>query len=231
MDLQKLKDPMPYQWRVQSFSKFKPQAMCVAYIDARDVMDVLDKVCGAENWQSDYKAVDGQMFAGIGIHAGDSLDVNGGWVWKWDTGSESNIEAEKGQASDSFKRAAVKWGIGRFLYDLPIKVLTASEVKTKDNFPFVVDEQGQRVWDLSKHINSLVGAAPKPVEKPKPVKVEPPKKVADSRRAEIKDLLIAAAQSDLKTVEEYRDACYSLTNLELKPENFTEIITRLKAQI
>jgi hypothetical protein len=143
-DLQKKIEP---QWRVQSFSKNKPQAQCVAYIDARDVMRLLDEVVGPENWQDDYKDLGGQIFAGIGIKVGDH------WSWKWDTGSESNIEKEKGQASDSFKRAAVKWGIGRFLYDLPIQYVSANEIKTANNFPYVVDNTGKRVWDLTKHIN------------------------------------------------------------------------------
>lgn len=149
MELKNLKKQIPYQWRVQSFSKNKAQAQCVAYIDARDVMNLLDEVCGTENWQSDFKDIGGQTFAGIGIK------TESGWVWKWDTGSESAIEKEKGQASDSLKRAAVQWGIGRFLYDMPIKYVEANEVKTTSNFPYVVDLNGKRVWDLTEYINKI----------------------------------------------------------------------------
>lgn len=147
MDLSQLKKEIPYQWRVQSFSKFKPQASCVAYIDARDVMNLLDEVCGPENWQSDYKQVNGNVYAGIGIW------INERWVWKWDAGTETKVEKEKGEASDSFKRAAVKWGIGRFLYDLDIQYIPANEKKTQQNFPYPVDEKGNRVWDITKYIN------------------------------------------------------------------------------
>lgn len=140
---------MSYKWRVQSFSKNKPAAACVAYIDSRDVQETLDKVCGPENWQSDYKEVKGNLFAGIGIKVGDQ------WVWKWDCGSESDIEKEKGEASDSFKRAAVKWGIGRFLYDLDIKYLKADMVKNDNNRPSVIDNQGNKVFDITKYINQL----------------------------------------------------------------------------
>lgn len=163
--LKELQKEIPFKWRVQSFSKNKPSAQCVAYIDARDVMKVLDEVVGPENWQDDYKDLGGQIFAGIGIRTSKSptrskvdgsftAEEDTGWVWKWDTGSESNIEKEKGQASDSFKRAAVKWGIGRFLYDLEIEYVTANEVKTDKNYPYVIDEQGKRVWDLTKYINN-----------------------------------------------------------------------------
>lgn len=149
MNLKDLSKEIPCKWRVQSFSKNKPSAQCVAYIDARDVMDLLDEVVGHENWQDDYKDLGGQIFAGIGIKTGD-----GWWVWKWDTGSESNIEKEKGQASDSFKRAAVKWGIGRFLYSKDIIFVEANEVKKDANtFPYVIDGNGKRVWDLTKYIN------------------------------------------------------------------------------
>lgn len=147
MEIKNLTKKIPCQWRVQSFSKNKPAAQCVAYIDARDVMNLLDDVCGPENWQDDYRVVNGNLFAGIGIY------INNQWVWKWDVGTESNTEKEKGQVSDSFKRAAVKWGVGRFLYDLPIETVKANEVKGEKNYPYVVDGSGNRIWDLSKMLN------------------------------------------------------------------------------
>jgi hypothetical protein len=75
-------------------------------------MDLLDEVCGPENWQRVYQDIGGELFCGVGIN------VDGQWVWKWDRGSESNIEKEKGESSDAFKRAAVNWGVGRFLYSI-----------------------------------------------------------------------------------------------------------------
>lgn len=144
-----LKKQIPYQWRVQSFSKNKPSCSCVAYIDARDVMDLLDEVVGAENWQDKYEVVNGQLFCGIGIN------TELGWVWKWDTGTESQTEKEKGIVSDSFKRAAVKWGIGRFLYNLEIKYIDANEVNKGNNYPYPIDKQGKRIYDLTTYINNL----------------------------------------------------------------------------
>ncbi len=107
MDLEKLKKEMPYKWRVQSSNQWG--ANCVAYIDARDVQDLLDDVCGASNWQVKYEEHKGNLFASIGIN------VDGNWIWKSDCGTESNVEAQKGEASDAFKRAAVMWGVGRFV--------------------------------------------------------------------------------------------------------------------
>jgi len=151
IDLQK---ELSYQWRVQSFSKNKPVASCVAYIDARDVMRQLDDVCGAENWQDDYRLINNQLFCGIGIFCNDK------WIWKWDVGTESQTEKEKGVVSDSFKRAAVKWGVGRFLYDLPVVYVKSNGKKgDHDNaetkkYPQVINEQGNIVYDITIHINS-----------------------------------------------------------------------------
>jgi hypothetical protein len=160
--MKELQAEMDYKWRVQSFSKKKPVATCVAYIDSRHVQNRLDEVLGVDKWQSDYKEVKGNLFAGIGI------DFGTGFVWKWDCGTESNQDKEKGEASDSFKRAAVKFGIGRFLYDLPIKTVKSSEIKTNTNYPNVVDDNGNIVWDLTKHINSMNGKK----DNPTPPKVQ-----------------------------------------------------------
>ena len=129
MELKDLKATIPYKWRVQSFSKSKPACQCVAYIDARQVMDLLDSVCDGE-WASDFKEVKGNLYAGIGIK------IKGDWVWKWDCGTESQTEKEKGEASDSFKRAAVKWGVGRFLYSKPIVKLPVKDNGKGKYVPF-----------------------------------------------------------------------------------------------
>jgi hypothetical protein len=141
---QELKKEIPYKWRVQSFSKHKPQATCVAYIDSRDVQDVLDKYC---NWSDRYYSVNGMLFCEITIYA-DGIEYK-----RSDAGSESNVEAQKGQSSDAFKRAAVKFGIGRFLYSKKMVYLKADAVKTSNNYPNVVDDNGKKVWDITKHIN------------------------------------------------------------------------------
>ena len=154
MELKNLKKTIPYQWRVQSFSKNKPSCSCVAYIDSRDVMNLLDEVVSPENWQDDYRVINNQLFGGIGIKI-ESITGENEWVWKWDTGTESQTEKEKGIVSDAFKRAAVKWGVGRFLYDLEIRYVKANEVKKDNNYPYPVDDAGARIYDLTKHINSL----------------------------------------------------------------------------
>lgn len=189
MDLTKLKKEMPFQWRVQSFSKTAPSATCVAYIDARDVANLLDEVCGPENWQDEYKMIGSMLFAGIGIRIGND------WIWKWDTGSESNIEKEKGHVSDSFKRAAVKWGVGRFLYDLPIQKVKANDAKSQ--YRDVVDDSGKKVWDLTKHINDKLK---RPAQR-----VEPTKAAEPTILDKYNDILSRAAKAQGKPFEPYQD--------------------------
>ena len=101
------------------------------YKDARCDQNILDETVGAENWQRDHKEVKGNLFCGVSIWD----DVKKQWITKWDCGVESNTEKEKGEASDSFKRACFNWGIGRELYTAPfiyIKGNTEKNNKGKD---------------------------------------------------------------------------------------------------
>ena len=112
--LKKLKQPLEVDqidFRIQSITK-KGFATVLAYKDARTDMNRLDKVCGAL-WQDKYELIDGQLFCSIGIK------IDNEWIWRQDVGIESNTEATKGRASDAFKRAGFRWGIGRELYDFP----------------------------------------------------------------------------------------------------------------
>jgi hypothetical protein len=115
MNLADLKKPfLPdlISWRIGSTTKDKSKGMALAYIDARTVMQRLDEVCGPENWQCDYPHAAQKTVCRIGIR------INNEWVWKANGAGDSDIEAEKGALSDAFKRAAVLWGIGQYLYDL-----------------------------------------------------------------------------------------------------------------
>ena len=110
------------------------------YKDARCDMNILDETVGPENWYRDHKELKGNMYCGVGIYDKESDRI----IYKWDCGSESNTEAEKGEASDSFKRACVNWGIGRELYSSPfiwigkdkcnIEPVSGSKYKCTDKF-------------------------------------------------------------------------------------------------
>jgi hypothetical protein len=116
-------DPAIVSWRVGPTNREKTKGMALAYIDARDVMRRLDEVCGPESWQDEYPWSDGKRVVckiGIRIHrvTDGVLDEFAEWVWKTDGAGDTDTEGEKGALSDAFKRAAVKWGIGRYLYDV-----------------------------------------------------------------------------------------------------------------
>ena len=131
INLKDLQKELPYKWRVQSARYGK--ASCVAYIDARDAQDLLDDVVGPGNWATEYYQANGLLMCKVGIL------VDGHWVWKSDTGSESNVEKDKGHASDAFKRACVSWGIGRFLYRLDIQQIPTKEYKGKE-YPYAKEK-------------------------------------------------------------------------------------------
>lgn len=97
------------------------------YKDARVDRAILDETVGAENWQCKFYECKGNLFCSVGI-ASENLRQ---WVWKDDCGAPSNMEAEKGEASDAFKRACFKWGIGIELYTAPLIWVPADKCNVK----------------------------------------------------------------------------------------------------
>lgn len=97
-------------------SEGKVYVRLLLYKDARCDQRILDETVGPMGWQRRHAEHNGNLFCAIGIKDPQS----GEWIWKEDAGAESNYQAEKGHASDSFKRAATNWGIGRELYTAPI---------------------------------------------------------------------------------------------------------------
>jgi hypothetical protein len=126
IDVQKLRAPFPPEavsWRVGSMTKDKSKGMALAFIDARDVMDRLDEVCGPENWQCRYSHANGKTVCDLGIK------YDSEFIWKADGAGDSDVEAEKGALSDAFKRAAVRHGIGRYLYTIASPWVEVDEYK------------------------------------------------------------------------------------------------------
>ena len=106
--------------------------VCLLYKTARTDMDLLDETVGSDNWTNDYRDIKGNLYAGIGIRQPD-----GSWCWKWDCGIESREDGEgnekKGEASDAFKRAGFRWGIGRELYTSPFVWISSDKADIKPN--------------------------------------------------------------------------------------------------
>jgi hypothetical protein len=130
------------------------------YKDARVDMNILDETVGPENWQREHYECKGNLFCRVGIYVPDEqpIDYNttltigyniapcrkvSGWVWKADCGTESNTEAQKGEASDSFKRACVNWGIGRELYTSPFIWIDPKDCNIKEK----KDRNGKAIYE------------------------------------------------------------------------------------
>jgi len=126
--LDKLKEVIPFKFRLWNGvgaygqvgkKKIYKKYSVLWYIDARDAMDKLDEVVWSD-WSDDYKVLKNNLYCGVTIL----------WKTRWDCGTESNTEQEKGEASDSFKRACVKRWLWRFLYTLPRLTITSEESKS-----------------------------------------------------------------------------------------------------
>lgn len=209
--IKNLSQEVPHKWRVQSFSKNKPSATVVAYIDARDAIDLLNKYA-IYGWEREHYMVGNNTYCKVGIFMPD-----GSVQYRSDVGVESNTDGVKGEASDGFKRACVNWGIGGFLYDLGIEYVNANEAKTSSNFPYCIDEQGKRIWDLTKYMqdkrSGKVATAPATqVVAPKTTPPAPAVKVEDRASKAIAKLkaiskledvaFLIKSQKDFKATED-----------------------------
>ena len=124
IDFERLSSPLDIKqidFRIQSINK-GGYATILAYKDARVDINRLNAVCGHLGWQRAHSRDNHNCTVSIWD------EENRQWVSKEDTGTESNSDAQKGLASDSFKRACFNWGIGVELYDYPV-----IQVKLNDN--------------------------------------------------------------------------------------------------
>lgn len=167
IDLAKLRAPFApdkISWRLGSTSADKTKGMALAYIDARDVMGRLDEVAG-HAWQCEYVPMpNGTCCCRIGLKLDDE------WVWR-SNGSmnfsdsdkaDAKEMAEKGSYSDAFKRAAVLWGIGQYLYDLDspwVEIEPAGR-----SFKIKADQYTKLRTILGKSAPATIHAKPEPAK-------------------------------------------------------------------
>ena len=129
--------------RVQSIKEGKG-AVLLLYKDARCDMNILDETVGAFNWKREHSRDNANCTVSL-------WDADKGqWVGKEDTGTESNTEAAKGLASDSFKRACFNWGIGRELYTAPFIWVNWANFNKYDKFTVEkIKYSGDRIAAIS----------------------------------------------------------------------------------
>ena len=137
------------------------------YKDARVDMNILDETVGSSNWQREHYECKGNLFCRVGINVDYQVPGKERWVFKSDCGTESNTEAQKGEASDSYKRACFNWGIGRELYTAPFIWITADKCNIRDKKcydKFIVEkikiENKQvvalAIWNVTKNARAFV---------------------------------------------------------------------------
>lgn len=139
MELIKLSEPLNIKdidFRIQSINK-GGYATVLAYKDARVDINRLNEVCGVLGWKREHTRDNKNCIVSIWDKE------NNQWVSKEDTGTESNAEAQKGLASDSFKRACFNLGIGIELYDYPL-----IQIKLKPNEFKIDSNRVKPTWDL-----------------------------------------------------------------------------------
>lgn len=112
--------------RVQS--QTKSGLILLLYKNARVDMDILDETYGKYGWQRKHEFKDGRLYCTVSVWDAEKQQ----WISREDVGTESNTEAEKGQASDSFKRACVNFGSGRELYTSPFIFVKNGEFAVND---------------------------------------------------------------------------------------------------
>lgn len=220
IDLSRLKAnfaPDEIEWRVQQSGKKGEGAwaLVLAYITNRAIMDRLDEVCGPENWRNEYaRAPEGGILCGI------SIRLDGEWITKWDGAENTDIEAVKGGLSNAMKRAAVQWGIGRYLYELE-----ASFVKVTEK---AAGKHSKRVDDTKKGVRgfwdppSLPGwampekAAPAPTHARTPTTPTPPGDPREKQRpAYIAKIIALADQLGADTAQGITLAVDSLSTVSM----------------
>jgi hypothetical protein len=192
--------PDAISFRANSVKTDGTAALALAYIDARDVMNRLDEVCGINGWQVRYSHAETKTICEIGIK------IDNEWIWKANGAGDTDVEAEKGATSDAFKRAAVLWGIGRYLYQDEYKNLWV-ECESKEyngKFKFIK-------WRIEPHIKVKQAKASKSTIATQPI-------VAKSLDEKLHSLLIQIKETK------------NITDLEVLHKNSKAVRAELKSQ-
>ena len=166
MNLKDLALPFPrkdIEWRVTNTNKDKTKGMIAAYVDARAIMDRLDSVCSPENWQVEYRHV--VMPKETAVICRLSIRIGEEWISKEDGAEQTDYEAVKGGISSALRRAAVPWGISRYLYGLPNQWV---EVVQRGTATYIADGVVPQLPQWALPENERGGRQAPPVTAPPP---------------------------------------------------------------
>lgn len=148
------------EWRLQWTNEDFTSGRAVPYVTNRAIQNRLDEVVGPQNWKNEFrpwhddpKSRKSSQLCGISIYFEDRKE----WICKWDGAEDSDVESVKGGLSDSMKRAAVQWGIGRILYSLDA-VFVEVEKKGKS----VIIKDSERAKLDRRYLDMLAKLGKKP---------------------------------------------------------------------
>jgi len=144
-ELSKPFDKKDIQWRVQRLTRDGTSGMALAYVNVRQVQDRLNEVMGID-WQTKHEVFGAKTICSLG------LKLDGEWIWRSDGAGDTQFEADKGAISDSLKRAAVSFGVGRHLYDLPSIWVKCQSKQSGSKFYF--QKFTEDPWDIVRRNNS-----------------------------------------------------------------------------
>lgn len=227
MDLNKLDEPFApedIEWRVQQCGvsgSGKPWAMVLAYVTNRAIMKRLDEVCGKATWRNEF-----QPAPDSGVMCGISVKVDGEWITKWDAAENTQVEAVKGGMSGAMKRAAVQWGIGRYLYMLEEGFAEVSldkrqgwnRAKTKDGKQIFWMPPKLPTWALPAH-KEANQEQPAPDRTPDEILNDFTSQASDCQSVEELKGIYSPAWNALATSEEHQLKCvkvFKTRGIELK---------------
>lgn len=197
--IKRLREPFggrEIEWKIQVTSQDKQRGMAVAYMDARAVQKRLDETVGPFNWKNVYSLWhDNSQICGISIF----YDERKEWVTKFDGAENSDFEPIKGGLSDSFKRAASVWGIGRYLYEME-GVWVEIESRGK-SFVIKQNEYGRLEREYNAMLNRIFGARQAPVANTRQTQAAP---AANSRQTQATNTATNTGQSAASPAYDYQ---------------------------
>ena len=211
--------PDELEFRISATTKDKLKGLAVAYIQNRAVQNRLDEVVGFNNWKNEFiELKNGSKICGI------SIKIHNEWITNYDGAPDTDIESTKGGLSNSMKRAAVQWGIGRYLYNLPgqwVKIQPKGksyEIKERPSLPnWALPKEFQKEKSFKEEIQETYKS-----ELPKNVQVciDSFKKLNISRSELETYLCLEAETFSDKDIDTLRNVYYCIAKGKNKKEDF-----------
>lgn len=210
-DLSAVFHPDDLEVRPGSKTRSGDKAMALFFVTSRAIMDRLDRVVGPQNWYVEYSKPVNASDKKSGVEARICIRIGDEWICKGDVSDDTDIEAMKGGYSGAIKRAAVHWGIGRYLYNFPSKWVPLEGNFFKVNARQIIDGDLKAYRDYLPEGYEQGAATKEDVHVPAPA----PTRRAKFSAAERKQLNTAVADAKKKGARQAQ------INAIVKDENLT----------